>query len=132
MGRIQSPELLSDFLEFMFTEVATQDVHTGAMALAANPKTRSGLWKYIQDNFEQLKERLAANMVVFDRFLRLSLTKFNDSETEREIADFFQGKDNRGYDRTLSIASDTILGRVSYKERDGKVILEWLKTHGYA
>ena len=132
MGRIQTADLLSDLLTFMFTEVATQDVHTGAMALASNPKTRFGLWKYIQENFEPLKERLGANMVVFDRFLRLSLPKFNDRETEKEIAKFFEGKDNRGYDRTLGIVSDTILGRVTYKDRDGQVILEWLKTHGYA
>ena len=123
---------MADFLKFLFTDVATQDVHTGAMALAANPKTRAGLWSYIKDNFDLLRERLGANMVVFDRFLRLSLTKFNDRETEKDISAFFEGKDNRGYDRTLGIAHDTILARAAYKERDRSVILEWLKTHGYA
>jgi hypothetical protein len=132
LGRIQDPELLPDYLALLFNDVATQDVHTGAVALAANPKTRTGLWKYIQDNFDPLKERLSANMVVFDRFLKMSLQKFSDRETEQEIARFFEGKDNRGYDRTLGIVSDTILGRASYKERDAAVVKEWLKTHGYA
>jgi len=71
-------------------------------------------------------------MVVLDRFLKLSLTKFNDREAEKEIQAFFEGKDNRGYDRTLGVVSDTIRGRAAYKERDASVILEWLKTHGYA
>lgn len=58
MGRVQTPELISDYFEFLFKEVATQDVHTGASALAANTKTRYQLWKYIQDNFDPVKERL--------------------------------------------------------------------------
>jgi hypothetical protein len=69
---------------------------------------------------------------VLDRFLKQSLIKFNDRATEKEIADFFAGKDNRGYDRSLNVISDTILGRVSYKERDAPIVLEWLVAHGYA
>lgn len=132
MGRLQTPELLSDYLAFMSTDVATQDVHTAAMALAANSKTRAGLWTYIKDNFSELHSRLSGNMVVLDRFLRCSLKRFSDRETEQDIASFFATKDNRGYDRSLNVVSDTILGRAAYKERDGKIILEWLKTNGYA
>jgi aminopeptidase N len=132
LGRLQKPELLSQYLELLFKEVPSQDVHTGAFALSANPKTRAQLWSYIQENFDTLKTKLSANMVVFDRFLNLSLQRFNDKETEQEIAKFFDGMDNRGYDRTLGILHDTILGRAAYKERDGPIILEWLKTNGFA
>lgn len=132
LGRIQDVDLLSDYLTFLFSDVAVQDMHTGAIALAINPRTRHGLWKYIQENFPAIRERLGKNMVVLDRFLKMSLNKFNDKETEKEIAKFFEGKDNRGYDRTLNVVSDTILGRATYKERDAGVILEWLKVHGYA
>jgi aminopeptidase N len=132
LGRIQDPELLPDYLSLLFNDVATQDMHTGAVALATNPKARHGLWEYIQTNFDQIREKLGKNMVVLDRFLRLSLNKFNDKKTEQEIVRFFEGRDNRGYDRTLNVVSDTILGRAKYQERDAEVILEWLKTHGYA
>jgi hypothetical protein len=132
MGRIQTPELLADYLDFMSKDVPSQDVHTAGIALSANSKTRDGLWKYIKDNFSEIHTRLSGNMVVLDRFLRVSLNKFSDRETEKDIAAFFAGKDNRGYDRTLNILSDTISGRAAYKERDGKVVLEWLKINGYA
>jgi aminopeptidase N len=131
LGRVQSSELLTDYLSLLFTEVSTQDMHTGAMALAANPKTRLGLWTYIKNNFESIQDRLGKNMVVLDRFLRLSLEKFADRETEKDIAKFFEGKETRGYDRTLNIVSDTILGRATYKERDAAIISEWLKTNDY-
>lgn len=132
MGRLQDNELLPDYLDLLFNRVAVQDIHTGAMALSVNPKTRPELWKYIQKNFEQIYQKLSGNMVVLDRFLRLSLNKFSDRQTEQEIANFFGGRDNRGYDRTLNVVHDTILGRAAYKERDAAVILEWLKAHGYA
>lgn len=132
LGRIQDTALLPSYLSLLFEKVPVQDMHTGASALAVNPRTRPELWKYIQENFADIREKLGKNMVVLDRFLRLSLTKFNDFETEKSIAAFFEGKDNRGYDRTLGIVSDTIIGRATYKERDAKVILEWLKVHGYA
>lgn len=132
LGRIEDISLLSEYLKLLFTDVAVQDLHTGATALSVNPRTRHALWKYIQDNWEPIRERLGKNMVVLDRFLKVSLNKFNDRETEAEIKQFFAEKDNRGYDRTLNVISDTILGRATYKERDAAVLLEWLKTHGYA
>ncbi|KAL2070703.1 hypothetical protein VTL71DRAFT_13729 [Oculimacula yallundae] len=132
LGHIQDPALIPDYLSLLFNDVATQDMHTGGVALAANPRTRTAQWKYIQENFDAIKDRLGKNMVVLDRFILSCLNKFSDRETEKEIAKFFDGRDNRGYDRTLAIISDTILGRVTYKERDGKVILEWLEAHGYA
>jgi hypothetical protein len=49
-----------------------------------------------------------------------------------EISRFFEGKDNRGYDRSLKVISDTILGRAAYRARDRAVLLEWLTAHGYA
>jgi hypothetical protein len=107
-------------------------MHTGAAALAMNPKTRSGLWQFIKDNWEMVRGRLSGNMVVLDRFLKLSLQKFTDLGTEKDIRAFFKDKDNRGYDRTLGVISDTIKGRAGYRMRDREVLLEWLKTHGYA
>jgi ERAP1-like C-terminal domain len=133
MGQIQdNTTLLADLLPFMFTTVPIGDVHTGAMSLAANRITRAGLWEYIKNNWEMVREKLGGNMVVLDRFLKLSLQKFSDLEVEKDIAAFFKGKNNRGYDRTLAVVSDTIKGRAGYKSRDKGILLEWLTAHGYA
>jgi aminopeptidase N len=133
LGRIQdSNALLQDFLSFVFSTVAVQDIHTAASALAINSKTRAGLWEYTKNNWEMIREKLGGNMVVLDRFLRLSLDKFTDLEAECNIARFFEGKDNRGYDRTLGVVSDTIKARAAYRKRDKEILLEWLKAHSYA
>lgn len=128
---MQDVSLLPDYLHLLFSDVATQDMHTGAMALAANPRTRQGLWEYIQKNWDELRGGLGGNMVVFSRLLKVSLGKFNDRESDESIKKFFEGRDNRGYDRILAIVSDTILGKAVYKERDGEVVREWLSGNGY-
>lgn len=133
LGRVQNPALAKDFLKFLFSDtVAVQDVHSGAASLAANPKARGVLWEYIKGNWDTVHQKLSGNSVVLDRFLRLSLSKFASHEVEEDISRFFSGKDNRGYDRSLGVISDTIRGNSNYKKRDEKLIMEWLSAHGYA
>jgi len=132
LGRFKDPALLDDYLKLLIEEVPNQDVHVAALALARNQYQKHGFWRYFQANFDTFKAKLSKSMIVFDRFMNWGLTKFNDVETEKEIANFFADKDNRGYDRTLAIISDGILGRAAYKERDAKKTLEWLKANGYA
>lgn len=111
--------------------VSVQDVHSGAMALSANGKTRYTLWECIKENWETVHGKLSGNMVVLDRFVRVSLNKFADESVETEIASFFEGRDNRGYDRSLGVISDTIRGNALYYRREERLLLEWLNAKGY-
>jgi aminopeptidase N len=133
LGRVQSPDLAKDFLQFMFSPaVAVQDVHSGASALAANGKTRNEVWQFIKTHWDdKVYPRLSGNMVVLERFLRMSLNKFASAEVKADIEKFFEGKDNKGYDRALGVISDTLAGNSKYKERDASLIREWLGAHGY-
>ena len=132
LGRVTTADLINDFLDFVFSgKVALQDKHSGAIALATNSKARVGLWQYIKLNWSSVQGQLSGNSVVFDRLLKGSLTKFASHEVEKDIADFFKGKDNRAYDRTLGVISDTIRGNANYKERDEERVLEWLKEKAY-
>lgn len=170
MGRVQSPELARDFLNFQFSEkVAVQDVHTGSIALAQNSKVRYVLWRYVKEKWDVVSGKLAGRNVVTDRYFKNTLNKFADLEVERDIsgkfdfthssfpisflqsfcpssqtpqicfcnaeiilfAEFFATKDTKGYDRGLLQVSEAIRGNARYKERDEKVIEEWLGAHGY-
>lgn len=133
LGRTKNPELVNDYLDFVFSDkVAVQDVHNGAASLAANSKVRGLLWEYIKDNWSAVETRLSANNVVFERFVRIGLSKFADHSIADDIASFFQNKDTSAYDRALVIVSDSIRTNARYKERDEKLVLEWLAAHGYA
>lgn len=133
LGRVQTPELVKEFLEFQFSDkVATQDAHSGSIALAANAKARNTLWGWIKENWEKVHGKLSGNMVVLDRYLKNCLQKFASHEIDQDIKDFFRDKDNTGYDRGLVQVSDTIRGNANYKERDEQLLLDWLRTYGYA
>lgn len=133
LGRTKDPALVQDYLDFVFSDkVAIQDIHSGAASLAANSKVRHLLWDYMKHNWAAVQARLSANNVVFDRFVRMGLSKFADHQIGDDIASFFKDKDTSAYERALVIVSDSIRTNASYKERDEALVLEWLRAHGYA
>ncbi|KAJ5577765.1 Alanine/arginine aminopeptidase [Penicillium hispanicum] len=132
MGRTKNPALVKDYLDFVFSDkVAIQDMHSGAAALAANAKARHLLWEYIKTNWESVEARLSSNNVVFERFIRMGLSKFADHNMGDDIAAFFKSKETGAYDRALVIVLDNIRTNAYYKERDEALVLEWLRAHGY-
>ncbi|KAK1141994.1 hypothetical protein N8T08_008317 [Aspergillus melleus] len=133
LGRTTSAELVEDYLDFVFSDkVAIQDVHNGAVSLAANSKARHLLWQYMRNNWEMVESQLSANNVVFERFVRMGLSKFADHQIGSDITSFFEKQDTSAYDRALVIVSDSIRTNARYKERDEALVLEWLQAHKYA
>lgn len=133
LGQVQSTDLINEFLQFQFSDqVAIQDVHSGSIALGANPEARDATWQWIKNNWDTVDKKLSANPVILSRYLKKTLARFASHEVERDIVKFFEGKDQRGYDRGIVQVSDAIRANANYRERDGQVVLEWLKTHGYA
>lgn len=133
LGHVQTPELAKKVLTFIFSDkVAMQDKHTGTLVLAANSKARPEVWNFVRDNWDSaIYPTLSGNLVVLERFLRMGLSKFSDDKAADEIAAFFQGKDNRGYDQGLKVIDDTIRSHAKYNSRDEGVVREWLKVNGY-
>ncbi|GME61115.1 Aminopeptidase 2 [Neofusicoccum parvum] len=133
LGRVQTPELAKAYLDFLFSPaVPVQDMHSGAAALAANSKTRHTLWSYIKEHWDsKVYPELSGNMVVLDRFIKLSLAKFASYEVAEDVKAFFANKDCKGFDRALAQSDDIMTGGAKYRERDSAVVKEWLSAHGY-
>lgn len=132
LGKVQSTDLIKDFLDFQYSdEVASQDLHTGSIALAMNAKARTALWSYIKDNWIRVSQKLSSNPVVMDRYIKTCFSKFSNHETEQDIVAFFKDKDTKGYDRGLVQVSDSVRANADYKERDERLVLEWLQAHHY-
>lgn len=131
MGRVPTPESAREYFTFLMTYVPTQDIHSGAMSLAANGATRHALWECIKEDWEGVYQRLSGNMVVLDRFLRVSLNKFADAGVEEDMRKFFEGRDTRGFERSLGVVLDTVRGSGQYYEREETLLAEWLGARGY-
>ena len=63
--------------------------------------------------------------------MKTGLINYSDFGIESEISEFFKDKDTRAYERSLVVISDTIKGNAKYKQRDEKLVLEWLEVKGY-
>lgn len=132
LGRAKDAALVKDYLDFGFSDkVAIQDLHNCAVSLAANSESRHLLWAYIKENWDSVSARLSSNNVVFERFVRMGLSKFADRQISDDISAFFKDKDTLAYERALVIVSDNIRTNASYKERDVALVLEWLQAHDY-
>lgn len=133
LGRVQTPELAREFLNFIFSDkVAMQDKHSGTIALSSNAKVRIEVWKFVRDNWDShIHPTLSGNLVVLERFLRFGLNKFADEKVADEIAAFYKDKDNRGYNKGLDVIDDTIRSHAKYRGRDESVVREWLKANSY-
>lgn len=133
LGRARESELARDLLEFVTSEaVPIQDSHYGPSAVSANNSTRNEVWKFTQRQWRRLNDRLGVSNVCMDRWMKMGLNSYSDHGIEKEISEFFKDKDSRAYDRSLVVISDTIKGNANYKQREEKLVLEWLEAHGYA
>lgn len=132
LGRVQSLDLARQYLDWSFSgAVATQDMHTPANALASNAKVRIAVWEFIKNNWPMVRGRLSGNMVVLERYLRVSLKKYASYDVLSDIEAFFDKEDKEGFDRGLAVALDTVKSNARYRQADGEIIREWLGANGY-
>lgn len=107
------------------------DMHILAGVLAANRVGRPLLWAYLRDHWDQFSAKLGGNPIVVDRMVSVSLPKFTDLESLRDIEAFFAGVSTKGFDRTLEQVKDKIRARAAYKTREAGLVKEWLVSNGY-
>ncbi len=128
IGHISDEAVASSILlPFLFDTgadtIPSGDMHILGSGLAQNRVTRSMLWAYIQQHWDEIQQK-TGNPVVLDRFVRVSLSYFSESTALDEIEAFFKDKDVSAFNRTLETVKDTIRGRVAYRERDAAVLRE--------
>ncbi|KAF3918942.1 Laeverin [Dactylellina cionopaga] len=132
LGKARDETLIADYLEKMIGDkIPTQNTHYVSSSLAMNSDAKPLVWKFVKERWDDIFKLLSGNMVLLDRFVRVTLNKFADETILEEMKTFFEPKDQRGYDRAVRVAIDSVSGNVSWKKRDEKVVLEWLQGKGY-
>lgn len=131
LGRTKDTGLANDLLSFVTSEeVPAQDSHSGIASVAANNTTRSVAWDFTKSHWNRVYGRLGSNNVVLDRWVKLGLIQYSDRSIAKDIAEFYKDKDSSQFNRSLTVIADTIAGNANYRERDEKVLQEWLSAHG--
>ncbi|ODQ81228.1 hypothetical protein BABINDRAFT_33484 [Babjeviella inositovora NRRL Y-12698] len=115
----------------LLSDVPTMDAHYLSVSLAANTDARHLLWDYFAANYDALYKAMSTNMVVLDRFVKVSLGSFADIKEEEKIRAFFEGKDTNGFQRSLSQILNKISGNAIWVNKDAGDVEAWLKAEHY-
>lgn len=111
--------------------IPTMDAHFLGKSLSTNIHTRDGFWLYFKNNYDAIYKSMSTNMVVLDRFVKLTLANYLTMEMHDEIYNFFKDKDVHGFERSYKQVLDNIKIRSAWVQRDQENVKEWLNINGF-
>lgn len=132
LGSVVDSKWIDHGLAYILSdEVPSQDTHSLAGTLAANPAARWKSWEYLKANWDAIYAKFSTNMVVLDRLVRLMITNFSSEKAYQEIEQFYKDKNTHGFDRSLGQALDNIKSNAQWVDRDAAQVKEWLVEQKY-
>jgi aminopeptidase N len=133
LGHISDSSFLKKLLDgLLYNEIIpTMDSHFLAIPLSRNSKMRDSFWKFFKEKYEQLYKLMSANMVVLDRFVKVTLCNYQSEQMFDEVADFFADKDVHGFERAFNQSLDNIKINSNWYKRDSSAVKEFLTANGY-
>lgn len=132
LGHIKNAKLAAKLIGYLTDEnvIPVMDAHFLGVSLSKNPATKELLWTFFKDNYAKLHKLMSSNMVVLDRFVKLTLCNYQSFAMEKDVKNFFEGKDIHGFERSLNQVLDQININASCHERDVKSVEEWFAKNG--
>ncbi|KAF2876299.1 peptidase family M1-domain-containing protein [Massariosphaeria phaeospora] len=132
LGRAKDPELIQRTLALSLSdEVKAQDIYLPISALRTHPEGIEALWKWVQDNWDELERRLPPGLTMLSSVVSLTTSSFTHKEHIKQIEAFFSTKSTKGFDKALAQCIDAISAKAAWIERDSDDVKGWLKEHGY-
>lgn len=133
LGHISNEKLAEKLISYLADEtiIPVMDAHFLGISLSKNTSTRDLLWIFFKKNYSDLHKLMSSNMVVLDRFIKVTLCNYQTFEMENEVEQFFKDKDIHGFERSLLQVLDQIKINASCFERDSSEVELWLTKNGY-
>ncbi|KAK5962370.1 arginine/alanine aminopeptidase PWA37_000413 [Arxiozyma heterogenica] len=132
LGAFKDPALIERTLSYLLDgTVLKQDIYTPLVGLRTHPEGIKAMWKWAQENWDEIVSRLQPGSPVLGHVLTLTTSGYTSTEAADEIASFFASKDTRGYDQSLAQALDAIKAKAQWVKRDREVVSSYLKQNEY-
>ncbi|KAL7805068.1 aminopeptidase 2 [Trichoderma aethiopicum] len=132
LGRAKDPELIQRTLSLLLNgEVRDQDIYMPASGLRTHPEGIEALFNWMTENWEELYKRHPPNLPMLPAMVSLLTSGFTKPEQLARVEKFFSDKNTNGYDQSLAQSKDSIRSKISWVERDGQDVADWVKTNGY-
>lgn len=128
LGHVQNPAVTAKLLKHLMEPevIPVMDSHFFAIPLSYNTTAQDALWEVFSSNYDTFHKLMSTNMVVLDRFVKLTLKNYTTEEKHDKIKAFFDEKDTHGFERSLNQALDSIKNNAAWKTRDAANVGQWL------
>ncbi|KIW94428.1 uncharacterized protein Z519_04404 [Cladophialophora bantiana CBS 173.52] len=132
LGRAKSPQLIKKTLDFALSgQVKMQDIYMPIGGLGTTSEGIERRWEWMCANWDELVEKLPPSMTMLSSVVSICVAGFTSDAQLKKVEDFFEGKDKKGFDRSLQQSMDSIQAKANWLKRDGEDVWGWLKSNGY-
>lgn len=111
--------------------IKAQDIYIPMQGMRAHRKGIERLWKWFTENWDEIYKLLPPGLSMLGSVVTLASSGFTKVEQKLQVAQFFEGKNTKGFDQSLAQSLDLITAKANWATRDGDVIAQWLKKNDY-
>ncbi|KAG5422099.1 hypothetical protein I9W82_001192 [Candida metapsilosis] len=132
LGSVTNKSISSELIPLLAKPdvVPTMDAHFLGQRLSSNSATRDEFLKFFLNNYDaSIYKIMSTNMVVLDRFVKMTLKNFQSLEKLNEIDDFFKTRDVHGFERALKQSLDHIRINANWYARDIEEVKKFLEKY---
>lgn len=132
LGTAEDPELIQRTLDLaMGDEVKNQDIYQPIGGLRNHPTGIETRWTWLKENWDEIFKRLPPSLGMLGTVVQLTTSSFCTEAQLKDVKNFFDSKDTKGYDRAVEQSLDAIRAKVNWLKRDREDVETWLSKNQY-
>lgn len=132
LGSVTSKNISNELIPLLVKPdiIPTMDAHFLGQKLSSNSATRDEFLSFFLSNYDSsFYKIMSTNMVVLDRFVKLTLKNFQSLDKLNKIDNFFKTRDVHGFERALKQSLDHIRINANWYSRDHEEVKSFLEKY---
>jgi aminopeptidase 2 len=132
LGRAKGEKLLARTVALpLGDDVKSQDFYSPLIGMRSDAEGIITLWGWMKVNWDAIKGKCPPALSMLSTIVMICTGSFTHASHVEEVKAFFEGKDQKGYQKKLEQSLDGVRAKSSWLERDGEDVKAWLETEGY-
>ncbi|PWY93461.1 lysine aminopeptidase apsA [Aspergillus sclerotioniger CBS 115572] len=133
LGTAEEPALIQRTLDLASgDEVKNQDIYMPLGGLRNHAAGIEARWTWLKNNWDAIYKRLPPSLGMLGTVVQLSTASFSTEQQLKDVQEFFQSKDTKGFDRAVEQSLDSIRAKVNWVKRDRADVESWLKANSFS
>lgn len=128
LGKFTEPELIQRTLGYVLDgTVLNQDIYLPMVEMRSSKVGVLALWEWTEKHIDEVIERLHPSSPLLGHVLAVVISGFTSYQDISKVKAFFEKKDTKGYNNSLSQALDSVEAKAQWVQRDSEEVEKYLK-----